>query len=186
MIDDIEFLNDATRPKAPEFKNVTRAQKVPGRHLAMIHQHYRSNMKQVSDFLDMVRKGEASASDLKHITQDLPIVENYRRFGNICGQHCQLIEMHHNIEEQAIFPQLRAKSKGMRKVVERLQAEHEIVHTLLTRLMSSLHALMASPTSENFATSTQLYEALDRVLLSHFGYEETELRDALGFYNIQV
>lgn len=186
MIDDIDFLDDDTRPKAPKFKNITRAQQVPGRHLAMIHQHYRSNMKQVDGFLEKVRQGTATQSDLKTITQDLPIVENYRRFGNICGQHCQVIEMHHNIEEQAMFPPLKGKSEAMTKVVDRLMAEHKIVHTLLTRLMSSLHVLMANPDAENFATSSELYTALDRVLLSHFGYEETELRDALGYYNIQV
>lgn len=186
MIDDIEFLDDATRPKAPEFKNLTRAQKVPGRHLAMIHEHYRGNMRQVNGFLDKARAGTATEQDLKDITENLPMVENFRRFGNICGQHCQVIEMHHNIEEQAMFPQLKGKSDGMNKVVDRLMAEHKIVHTLLLRLMSSLHVLMATPSAENFATSTELYEALDKVLMSHFGYEETELRDALGYYNVQV
>jgi len=34
----------------------------------------------------------------------------------------------------------------------------------------------------NFDEITQVFEQLHKVVKSHFGYEETELRDALGKY----
>lgn len=184
MLKNIEFMDDETRPKGPEL-NVTQEQRVPGRHLAMIHQHYRGNMHQLREYLAYVESGEKSAADLLKVAEAMPMLENYRRFGNLCGQHCRAIEMHHTIEDQAIFPRL-AKENGFAKVVGRLVAEHKIVHALLVRLIEVINVLVRDTSKQNFDNVVEVYDALERVLLSHFGYEEKEIGDALGYYNIQV
>ncbi len=185
MIEGIEFLDDATRPVAEKL-DVQPHQKAAGRHLRMIHNHYKGNMDQLRAYLDQVRAGEGSVTKLKDMAEALPILENYRRFGNLCGQHCRAIEMHHMIEDQAIFPHLLDKPNGLKAVAERLIAEHKIVHALLEKLIERIVALFDDTSKESFDAVVEVYDALDRVLLSHFGYEEEQIGDALGYYGIGV
>lgn len=186
MLDDIQFLDDSTRPEAPELEGVTEHQKLPGQHLAMIHDHFRSNMQHLRDLIARAAEGEVSTAALKAETENMEMLQNYRQFGALCGQHCQIIHQHHSIEDQAIFPTLGSKSAAFKRVVDRLQQEHVIVHDLLVRLIDAINTLITAPDPENFATVRELYDALEKVLLSHFGYEEDSIGDALGFYEIGV
>lgn len=112
------------------------------------------------------------------------MVANFRRFGNLCGQHCAIVEQHHSIEDYAVFPPIAAKSEAWRKVTDRLAAEHVIVHELLVRLMDAIGTLAQSPDRDSFETARELYEALERVLESHLGYEEDQIGDALGYFGV--
>lgn len=184
MIDDIEFLDDATRPRAPRLEGLTPAQRAAGEHLRMIHDHLRDNMRVLRQLIARAAAGEVTAEVVAAETEDLVMVTNFRRFGTLCGQYCQFVHGHHSIEDQSIFPALSAKSEALRKVSERLRAEHVVVHELLVRLVAALNALVTDPGAAKFAAARELYEALERVLLSHLGYEEEEIGDALGYYNL--
>lgn len=184
MIDDIEFLDDATRPRAPRLEGLTAEQREPGLHLREIHNHLRGNMQTLRRLIERASAGEVSAAELALTTDDLAIVGNFRRFGTLCGQHCQFVHGHHSIEDAVLFPPLSAQSEAFRKVTERLKAEHEVVHELLVRLVGALGDLARSPTRGRFDESVELYDALERVLLSHLGYEEDEIGDAIGYFGI--
>ncbi|HEV7276851.1 MAG TPA: hemerythrin domain-containing protein [Devosiaceae bacterium] len=184
MIDDIEFLDDATRPRAPKLEGLTPAQREAGEHLKMIHDHLRDNMRVLRQLIERAGAGEVSPAEVAEETEDMVMLTNFRRFGNLCGQYCQFVHTHHSIEDQAIFPALSAKGEAFRKVSERLRAEHVVVHELLVRLVGALNALAAEPGPAKFAAAREVYEALERVLLSHLGYEEDEIGDALGYYNL--
>jgi len=186
MLLDITFLDDATRPQGPKLENLTPAQKAPGQHLKMIHDHLRQNMSVLRSMIDAVARGEMSAAEVEQVAETMPLVENYRRFGSLCGQQCQIVHMHHSIEDQAIFPVLSAKAAAFAKVVERLIAEHEVVHDVLVRLIGALQAMARNPGEETFADVKALYDAFERILLSHLGYEEESIGDALGYYDIGV
>lgn len=185
MIDDIKIPDDSTRPIAPKL-DLTDAQRHPMRHLGAIHEHHRRNMRVLRQVIANVGSGEASASDLQTAIDDLPILDNYRLFGNLCGQHCQIINMHHSVEDQHMFPALRNRSPGLDKVIDRLIAEHGVVHALLVRLSQTAAKLVDTPTPERFAEVVEIYQAFEKLLLSHFGYEEEEAGPALGFYDIGV
>lgn len=58
------------------------------------------------------------------------------------------------------------------------------MHELLERLIASLGGLAAHPGPDIFAQTVELYRALERVLLSHLGYEEEAIGDALGAFDI--
>lgn len=186
MLHDINFLDDATRPKAPKLENLTPAQRAPGRHLRMIHDHLRHNMQALREMVDKVAAGEMTAAEVKAETDALEMVANYRHFGNLCGQHCQIVNTHHSIEDAHIFPALSEKGEAWKKVTDRLIAEHEIVHELLVRLVGALNALVQNPGAENFRAAREVNDALERVLLSHLGYEEDEIGDALGYFEVGV
>lgn len=186
MSNPIVLLDDSTRPIGPTFENLTIAQRAPGRHLQMIHNHHRQNMEMLHEMIDQVEKGEAEVQDLKDAAQSMPMLENYRRFGAVCGQHCQMVHGHHSIEDAHMFPELRAKSEAFEKVVDRLKAEHEIVHALLLQLVDSINALMQDPSAPSFAKARDDNTMLEKVLLSHFGYEENSIGDALGVFEMRI
>lgn len=184
MIDDIEFLNDATRPQAPKLEGVTPAQRMAGEHLKEIHDHLRGQMKMLRELIEQASSGAIGSAEVDARTADLTMVANFRRFGTLCGHHCQFVHGHHSIEDAHLFPGLAAKSEAFRKVTERLQAEHVVVHELLLRLIAALHALADDPTRENFGKATTVYDALENVLLSHLGYEEDSIGDAIGYFGL--
>lgn len=184
MIDDIELLDDATRPEAPKLEGLTPAQRAAGQHLKDIHDHLRGNMKMLRTLIERASRGGVSEAEVAAETDGMAMVANFRRFGNLCGQHCAIVNTHHSIEDYALFPGIAAQGEAFRKVAERLQAEHVVVHELLERLIEALNTLAGSPTRENFEDAKVIYETLERVLLSHLGYEEDSIGDALGYFGL--
>jgi hemerythrin-like domain-containing protein len=186
MLDDIAFLDDATRPAPPRLDGLTDTQRQPGQHLRMIHDHLRQNMVVLGQLIERAADGRASAADVRAETADLVMISNYRRFGTLCGQYCQFVHGHHSIEDAMIFPALAARSPVMKAIADRLQAEHVVVHQLLERLIDALIALADAPGRDTFEAAITVFRALEKVLLSHLGYEEEAIGDAMGFYDIGV
>lgn len=184
MIDDIEFLDDATRPPVPKLEGLKPEHKHAGEHLKQVHGHLRDNMKTLRTLIERAAKGDLKAREAEETTAGLEMVANFRRFGNLCGQYCQFVHGHHSLEDQMLFPAIAAQGEAFRKIADRLQAEHVVVHELLMRLVDALNALAAEPTRERFETAKTIYEALERVLLSHLGYEEDAIGDAMGYFGI--
>jgi len=184
MIDDIEFLDDATRPVAPKLEGLTPDQKEAGLHLKDVHDHLRHNMRVLRTMIERASQGQVTPAEVTAETGSMAMVANFRRFGNLCGQHCAIVNTHHSIEDYALFPAIAAQGEAFRKVAERLQAEHVVVHELLERLIEALNLLAGAPTRENFDAALVVYEALERVLLSHLGYEEEAIGDALGYFGV--
>lgn len=184
MTDDIVLPNDATRPQAPLIDNLTEAEKAPGRHLAMVHEHMRSSMTALRDLIEAARRGALSASELSEAAGNLPLLENYRRFGALCGQHCHVVHSHHSIEDGYIFPDLSSRAEAFRRVVARLIEEHDVVHALIIRLVGELGILVTAPTAPDFEAAVSTYDKLEKLLLSHFTYEERSIGPALGRFGI--
>jgi hypothetical protein len=186
MLDDITFLDDATRPEPPVLEGLTAEQRLPGRHLKMIHDHLRENMEVLGRLIERASEGTLSPDQIAEKTADLTMVANFRRFGTLCGQHCQFVHTHHALEDAYIFPALGQQGDAFRKIAERLRAEHVVVHELLLRLIERLEALAREPTRLRFEAAREVYAALERVLASHLGYEERAMGDALGYFGIGV
>ncbi|KKB08854.1 hemerythrin domain-containing protein [Devosia chinhatensis] len=186
LLKDIQFLDDATRPAIPALPGITEAQKRPGQHLRMIHDHLRENMEVLGRLIERAAAGEATPDQVRAETADLVMVSNYRRFGTLCGQYCQFVHGHHSIEDQMIFPSIAAKGPAFKAIADRLQAEHVIVHQLLEQLIDALIRLSEAPGRSNFDDAVSVFRALEKVLLSHLGYEEEAIGDALGYFDIGV
>jgi hypothetical protein len=186
VIDDIAFLDDSTRPLAPSIEGASDLHRAHGKRLTLFHRYHLQQLAQLRRALDELEKGMGDAAALAEQVGSMAMIENYRRFGSLCGQECQLLTLHHTIEDQEIFPQLRNTSDGLRKVIDRLSAEHLIVHELLVRLQEATRRFAQEPGEAALASLRRVYEALERVVISHFGYEERELEEALGFYGIPL
>lgn len=187
MIDDLELPDDSTRPVAPEIATAKPPSAHSGStHLRAIHDHHRQNMRILQKIIARAAEGTITPEAAEAEAQALPILENYRRFGAMCGQYCQIIHTHHTIEDQHMFPAVSAKSKAWNKVIDRLKAEHEVVHELLLRTINAINTLAQTNAPSDFANARLLYETLERLLLSHFSYEENTIGPALDHFEISV
>ncbi len=65
----------------------------------------------------------------------------------------------------------------------RLSAEHRTVHGLIERIRDIVRSVAVDPTVERVLALKEVYEVFERVVVSHFGYEERELEEAIGYYN---
>ena len=181
-LDDLD-IDESSRPKAPKVPAATEMHRRQGRQLAAIHRHYLMEMAQIGAVLARIEAGDAPPENLKQIVLSLDMTENLRAFGNLCGHECRVLKLHHDIEGSSMFPRIEAAGGGMfREVVAKLLSEHEVVHELIIRLSRAADALMEHPDEANFRHAAATYRKLEEVVRSHFGYEETELAEAIGYY----
>ena len=176
-------LPEANRPKMPPIPGASPQAREKGRALAAIHQHYLREMSQVAAVLQRVRAGDAPPDHLKQIVLATDMRQNLHAVGTICGHQCQVLMMHHNIEEGHMFPGLEAAGNAaLQSIVAQLKAEHEVIHAQITALANASDALAHTPTEPHFDQVQQCFERLYHSVRSHFGYEETELAEAIGHY----
>ena len=182
----ITLLDDRTRPKAPKLEGATEQHELPGKHLKMIHRYHLMQLLQVRRALDEIAVGVPKQAELTQTITNLHLRKTMRMFGNLCGQECEMLNAHHNIESQMLFPVLHERGNdGIKKVVERLMAEHEIIHHLLQELELANIANSQNSTTESFSALKETFLALEKIIHSHFKYEETELEVAVGFYGVE-
>jgi hypothetical protein len=178
----VTLLDTSNRPKAPKIEGLSAAQRARGQRLGWFHNYHRAQLGAVRGAME-----QRDAEGLRDKLAALQMSANYRRFGNLCGQECRMLTGHHGIEDTHMFPLLHhAGSDGLRKVVERLMAEHLVVHELIEELEAAAQALVVAPTAENFATAKTAFSDLEKCVQSHFGYEETELEEALGVIDVGI
>jgi iron-sulfur cluster repair protein YtfE (RIC family) len=176
-------LNEAARPKMVPIKGATASDRHKGKHLAMIHRHYLSEMAQIADILDRIKAGDQPPAALAKIVLNSDMRQNFEVAGTICGHQCKVLTMHHNIEEHQMFPALAAQGNTeLTNVVDKLRAEHLVIHELLKRLERSALAIERAPNEKTFKAAYDVFFKLRHCVLSHFGYEETELEEAIGVY----
>ncbi|QFT82561.1 hypothetical protein FIU89_18185 [Roseovarius sp. THAF27] len=181
-LDDLT-LDEAARPTAPPVPEATDRHRRQGRQLAAIHRHYLMEMAQIGAVLARIEARDSPPDDLRQIVLSLDMAENFRVFGTLCGRECQVLKLHHDIETTDMFPRIEAAGGGMfLEVVAKLLSEHEVVHELIVRLGHAADALADNPVEANFAQAAATYRKLEEVVRSHFGYEETELEEAIGYY----
>ncbi len=183
----VTLLDDATRPKAPKIKGITPEQRQLGKRLALFHRHHLQQLHAVIHVMQRVEAGEDALARLGSEISDMQMASNYRHFGNLCGQECQVLTFHHSIEDQHIFPLLQESgSNGLKKVIERLREEHLVIHRALDALEAGAVAAIRKPGTETFAPLKAMLLQLEKLVKSHFGYEETELEEALGHFGIEI
>jgi iron-sulfur cluster repair protein YtfE (RIC family) len=182
LLDDLS-LNEAARPKAPPVPAATDTHRRQGRQLAAIHRHYLMEMAQIAAVLARIDARDTPPEHLKQIVLSLDMAENFQAFGSLCGHECQILKFHHDIESTDMFPRIEAAGGGkFREIVAKLKSEHEVVHELIIRLGRAADALTDDPSDANFAQAAATFRKLEEVVRSHFGYEETELAEAIGYY----
>lgn len=176
-------LDFGTRPCMPALPEATDQHRRAGRQLAAIHRHHLMELSRVGPLIDQIEAGLAPPKTLEAQVSALDLMANMRVFGTLCGRNCQVLTFHHDAEKHQLFPLLEAAQHAeLSAVIARLREEHEVVHEPLTRLTQAAKILTSTPSPGQFSETRAIYTQLLSVVKSHFGYEETELEEALGLY----
>jgi hemerythrin-like domain-containing protein len=156
------------------------------RHLVEIHDHLRSELSQIRDLIGQVRDA-ASAARVRSAINQMTLRQNSWTLGAYCASYCRIVTGHHTLEDQAVFPHLRAAEPGLAPVLDRLADEHKTIHQVLEDVDAALVEHLRS--AAGFAGLQEAADILTDVLLSHLAYEEAQLVEPLarhGFYGGQL
>ena len=62
--------------------------------------------------------------------------------------------------------------------------EHGVIHGLIETMEAQAVSLIQAPDPAGFQTLKQTFATLAEIVRSHFGYEQGELEEALGYYQV--
>ncbi|HEY1320588.1 MAG TPA: hemerythrin domain-containing protein [Streptosporangiaceae bacterium] len=182
--------DESSRPSAPPpppDTAYTAHGRAVGSHLIDIHDHLRNELTQLRDLIDQVRNGAASAGQARSALNEMTMRQNDWALGAYCASYCRIVTGHHSLEDEAIFPYLRASEPGLAPVIDRLADEHKVIHQVLGDVDKALVDLLRNP--GDFTGLQRAADILTDTLLSHLAYEEGQLIEPLarhGFYAGQM
>lgn len=179
--------DETTRPRGPRpdpGQPLTAHQQASGRHLVDIHDHLRAELEQVRGLVDQVLDGSEQAAAARGRINEMTMRQNSWTLGAYCAAYCRVLTTHHTIEDQSMFPRLRAADPRLTPVVDRLEAEHGVIHEVLEGVDRALVAFVG-PAADGAGLRRVVDELTDR-LLSHLAYEEHELCDPIGRLGVLV
>jgi Hemerythrin HHE cation binding domain len=189
--------DEATRPTAPPPPAgtcYTARGSMIGSHLVEVHDHLRGELSRIRELIGQVQAGALAAGQARSVINDMTMRRNDWTLGAYCASYCQIVTGHHTLEDEGIFPHLRASEPGLAPVIDRLADEHKIIHQVLNGVDAALVDLLRNP--GDYGGNPGDYGGLQRAaglltdtLLSHLAYEESQLIEPLarhGFYRGQV
>ena len=176
----VRLWDEATRPAGPVREGGTYSdeQRAAGRHLIEVHDHLRSELAQIRDLVDQVEAGTLDVGAARSHVNEMALRQNNWTLGTYCESYCRVVTTHHTIEDRSLFPHLRLTEPGLRPVIDRLEAEHQVIHEVIERVDRALVALVAGPNGMKGLRAE--VDLLTDTLLSHFAYEERELVEPLA------
>ncbi|GAB3462018.1 LLM class flavin-dependent oxidoreductase [Actinophytocola sediminis] len=173
--------DESTRPVAPaadENATYTDGGRADGAHLIQIHDHLRGELERVRSLVAQVADGRLDAGAARSAINEMTMRQNNWTLGAYCESYCRLVTMHHTGEDQALFPQLRRADPRLAPVIDRLAAEHEVIHDVLNRVDAALVAMVRDP--KGIDELSDAVDLLTDTLLSHLSYEERSLVEPLA------
>ena len=186
MSDDTTW-DETTRPTLAEVGNTTYSatEETFHRHLVEIHDHLRGELTRLNDLVEEVRRGVLTAGEARSQVHAMSLRQNNWTLGAYCQSYCGFVNGHHSLEDASVFPHLRRAEPAAAPVLDRLSAEHLVIHHLLEDVDRVLVALVADADADALDAVENALRTLGDRLLSHLAYEERELRGPLarhGFY----
>jgi hypothetical protein len=91
-----------------------------------------------------------------------------------CRMYCRFVHLHHRLEDTAFFPSLRRANPALSPVVDKLEADHRVVSTLLDEVDNAAWALSEDGDATARRRVVDALTALATQLLEHLQYEERE------------
>ena len=163
----------------------TVAQQAVPQHLVDIHDHLRSELGQVRDVVDQVRRGVLNAGAARSVINTMAMRQNNWTLGAYCESYCRVVTGHHTLEDRSIFVHLRRAEPELAPVLDRLQREHHVIADVLEQLDEALVSLVGTDSygrtgAEAFEEIQRALDLLTDTLLSHLAYEERELLHPLA------
>jgi alkanesulfonate monooxygenase SsuD/methylene tetrahydromethanopterin reductase-like flavin-dependent oxidoreductase (luciferase family) len=176
--------DEADRPAGPArdpARTYTPHEEAEGQHLIDVHDHLRGELDQIYGLIDQVAAGTLDAAAARSHINEMTMRQNNWTLGTYCESYCRVVTVHHTIEDQSMFPNLRRRDPRLGPVIDRLQAEHRVIHDVLDGVDRALVAFVAA--GGGTAALAGLRDAADLLsdtLRSHLAYEERELVEPIA------
>ncbi|HWS31639.1 MAG TPA: LLM class flavin-dependent oxidoreductase [Actinoplanes sp.] len=173
--------DESERPvgPAPEpGRAYTDRQLAEGQHLIQVHDGLRGELEQIHDLIGQVEAGSMDVGTARSHINTMTMRQNNWTLGTYCESYCRIVTTHHTLEDQALFPHLRRSDPRLAKVVDRLEAEHHVIHEVLEGVDKALVTLVSEP--DGLPALRAAVDLLSDTLLSHLAYEERELVEPLA------
>ncbi len=152
--------------------------------LLAIHQHLRQELVRLREVIEEVRGGRSTAAEARSYLNAMTMRQNYWTLGAFCAAYCRVVSVHHAIEDQQLFADLKAADQSLGPILERLRYEHEGIAKVLGEVDAALVAMVED---EKGLDDTQTaVEHLSDALLAHLRYEEDQLLEPIGRLAIRV
>src|SRR5450759_2018562 len=110
--------------------------------LLAIHHLLWQDLARLLEVFDEVRAGRSSSFQARSYLNTMTMRQNYWTLGAFCAAYCRVVSVHHAIEDQSLFPDLKAADQSLAPVIERLQHEHEGIAKVLTEIDAALVAMV--------------------------------------------
>jgi Hemerythrin HHE cation binding domain len=153
----------------------SRPETVRGRRLhgalLAVHEHLRSDLAAVERLAAAVTGG-LPAADVHDELTALRASSTVWQFQVDCLRYCNVVHLHHRIEDAVFFAELREANPAIGPVVDRLMADHRSVSGLLGAVETAAQALSGSDGHGNREAVAQALGVLRERLLAHLDYEE--------------
>jgi hypothetical protein len=156
-----------------------------GQHLVQVHDHLRGELDQVRELVGQVIAGRLDPAVARSDINAMTMRQNDWTMGAYCAQYCRVVTTHHTIESSSMFPHLKRADPALGPVIDRLEAEHRVIHDVLEGVDRGLVAYMSDSGEPGSAALRSALDVLTDSLLSHLAYEERELVEPLarlGFF----
>jgi alkanesulfonate monooxygenase SsuD/methylene tetrahydromethanopterin reductase-like flavin-dependent oxidoreductase (luciferase family) len=152
--------------------------------LLAIHQHLRQELSNLRDVIEEVRGGRTTAAAARSYLNTMTMRQNYWTLGAFCAAYCRVVSVHHAIEDQSLFPDLKAADQSLGPVLERLQHEHEGIARVLGEVDAALVKMVQD--DERLDATQTAVDHLSDALLAHLKYEEEQLLEPIGRLAIRI
>ena len=149
-----------------------------GQHLVDVHDHLRAELAQLHDLVGQVERGTLDAGQARGVINQMTMRQNEWALGAYCQSYCRVVTGHHSLEDQSMLPHLRHGDPRLAPVVDRLEAEHRVIHDVLEGVDAALVAMVRD--GGDVSGLRAAVDLLTDTLLSHLSYEERELVEPLA------
>ncbi|HEY5095898.1 MAG TPA: hemerythrin domain-containing protein [Candidatus Eremiobacteraceae bacterium] len=105
-------------------------------------------------------------------------IRNLKRDGKLwqlkvgCLRYCRFVHSHHNLEDAAFFPSLRAVNPALNQVVDKLEEDHRKVSDLLDAVEEGADIITKIDSDAVRRSISDTLSVLSERLLEHLDYEE--------------
>jgi Hemerythrin HHE cation binding domain len=171
-------LNDVPDQETTVLGAVTPQGEAMFAELQWIHSVIRSDLEVVREMAADTAAGEP-ASGIQARLRTLAAASPLWQLRISCLHYCRFVHSHHHAESVLLFPELRRSDPALGPVVDKLQADHEHVSTLLDDVEAAAREL---GDDDSPAARGRLVAALGQLstdLLAHLAYEEESIGGTL-------
>jgi hemerythrin-like domain-containing protein len=152
--------------------------------LLAVHQHLRQELWKLQDVMTEVADGRTSAAEARSYLNQMTMRQNYWTIGAFCAAYCRVVSVHHAIEDQSMFPDLKAADQSLAPILERLREEHERISEILQEVDAELVAMIED--DQHLDEARHAVQRLGDTLLAHLQKEEDHLLEPIGRLAIRI